>query len=82
MLDDGQRYLFDLQGWITVPGALDAGQLEELNAEFDRRIAADVGPDENTHRFGDILDWGPAWSQASSRRSWDPASASTTTTPT
>ena len=61
MFDDGQRYLFDLQGWITVPGALDRGQLEELNAEFDRRVAAHVRPDENSHRFGDILDWGPAW---------------------
>ena len=61
MFDDGQRYLFDLQGWITVPNALDAAQLEELNAAFDRRVAADVGPDENSHRFGDILDWGPAW---------------------
>src|SRR5712692_4596898 len=33
MFDDGQRYLFDLQGWITIPGALDDGQLAELNAE-------------------------------------------------
>ena len=39
MFDDEQRYLFDLQGWITIPGALDAGQLAELNAEFDRRVA-------------------------------------------
>jgi len=32
MFDDEQRYLFDLQGWITIPGALDPGQLAELNA--------------------------------------------------
>jgi phytanoyl-CoA dioxygenase PhyH len=61
MFDDEQRYLFDLQGWITIPGALDAGQLTELNAEFDRRVAAAVTPDANSHRFGDILEWGPAW---------------------
>jgi len=61
VFDDTQRYLFDLQGWITIPGALDAGQLEELNAEFDRRVADAVAPDANAHRFGDILEWGPGW---------------------
>src|SRR6185312_11894137 len=59
--DDDQRYLFDLQGWITIPGALDPGQLESLNAEFDRRVAAAVPPDANTWRFVDLLDWGPDW---------------------
>src|SRR5262249_24932403 len=61
MFDDAQRYLFDHQGWITVPGALDPGRLDELNAEFDRQGAGAVAPDANSHRFGDILDWGPAW---------------------
>jgi hypothetical protein len=60
-MDDGQRYLFDLQGWITVPGALDAGELEVLNDELDRQVAAAVPADANTWRFGDILDWGLAW---------------------
>jgi ectoine hydroxylase-related dioxygenase (phytanoyl-CoA dioxygenase family) len=37
---DEERYLFDLHGYLVVPGALDADDLAELNAEFDRRIAA------------------------------------------
>lgn len=61
MFDEGRRYLFDLQGWITVPDALDGDQVAELNAEFDRRVAAAVPPDANAWRFGDILEWGPAW---------------------
>ncbi len=61
MFDDEQRYLFDLQGWITVPDALDPALVAALNAEFDRRIAAAVPPDANAWRFGDILDWGPDW---------------------
>ena len=61
MFDDEQRYLFDLQGWVTIPGALDPELLAELNAEFDRRVVNAVAPDANTHRFGDILEWGPAW---------------------
>jgi hypothetical protein len=61
MFDDAQRYLFDLQGWITIPDALDASELTELNEEFDRQIAAAVPPDANTWRFGDILDWGRPW---------------------
>lgn len=61
MFDQAQRYLFDLQGWITIPGALDASELAELNAEFDRRVEAAVPPDANTWRFGEVIAWGPAW---------------------
>ena len=61
MFDADQHYLFDLQGWITIADALDADQLTELNAEVDRQIAAAVPPEANAWRFGDILDWGPAW---------------------
>ena len=37
-MDDEQRYLFDLQGWVTIPEALDRDQLATLNAAFDERI--------------------------------------------
>ena len=60
-MDDAQRYLFDLQGWITIADALDAARLATLNEEFDRRVAAVVPDDANSWRFGDILDWGPVW---------------------
>jgi hypothetical protein len=60
-MDDAQRYLFDLQGWVTIPDALSAEELGTLNTAFDERIAVDVPADAPTWRFGDIIEWGPAW---------------------
>jgi hypothetical protein len=59
-LDATERYLFDLNGYVTIPAALSAAELEAINALMDERIARDVEPDANTHRFADVLDWGPA----------------------
>ena len=57
-----ERYLFDLQGYITVPDALDAGQLAELNRLLDEQIDQEMDPGETTHRFSfTLLDWGPAY---------------------
>jgi len=67
-MDDAQRYLFDLQGWITIADALDAARLATLNEEFDRRVAAVVPDDANSWRFGDILDWGRSgWTSSTTR---------------
>jgi hypothetical protein len=52
-----EAYLFDLQGYLAVPGALGAAQLQALNAVLDERIAAEMG-DKSAHRFGDLLHWG------------------------
>ena len=60
-MNDNEKYLFDLQGYLTVENALDAAQLIELNRIFDARIAADCEPDMRTHRFGGLLDWGRAY---------------------
>jgi hypothetical protein len=57
-MDDNERYLFDLQGFVTVPNALTAAQLLRLNRGFDARVAANVASDANTHRFNSLLDWG------------------------
>jgi hypothetical protein len=59
-MDDHERYLFDLNGYLTIPRALSAAQVGELDALMDERIARDVPPNATTHRFGDVLDWGPA----------------------
>jgi len=59
-LDAQERYLFDLNGYLAIPGALPRATVAGLNALFDARIAADVPADKTTHRFGDVLDWGPA----------------------
>ena len=57
-----ERYLFDLQGFIEVPDALDAGQLAELNRILDEKIEEAMEPGVTTHRFGfTLLDWGPAY---------------------
>ena len=58
-MDEQARYLFDLQGFITVPGALTAAQIRGLDREFDARVRADVSPEANSHRFNSLLDWGP-----------------------
>jgi hypothetical protein len=57
-MDDHQRYLFDLQGFITVPGALSAEQVRTLDAAFEEHVQAAVDPSATTHRFGSLLDWG------------------------
>ena len=57
-----ERYLFDLQGFIEVPDALDAALLAELNRILDEKIDEAMAPDATTHRFGfTMLDWGPAF---------------------
>ena len=39
-MGDEELYLFDLQGWIIVEGALSAQEVARLNAEVDRSQAA------------------------------------------
>lgn len=57
-MNDHERYLFDLQGFLAIPNALDAAQLAELNRLWDERIAAETDGDMTTHRWGNILEWG------------------------
>ena len=55
---DEERYLFDLQGYVVVPDALDAEQLAGLNALMDARLARDAEPGATRHRFYDVGDGG------------------------
>ena len=57
-MTDHDRYLFDLQGYLRIPNALDADQVRTMNALLDERIAAEMAADDSTHRFGDMLGWG------------------------
>jgi hypothetical protein len=59
-MDATERYLFDLNGFLVLPGALSADAVREIDALMDERISHDVAPDATTHRFADVLDWGPA----------------------
>src|SRR5262245_9615802 len=54
-MDDEQRYLFDLNGYLVIPDAIGPDQLKALNASIDAGIAAEAGPDMRTHRFGELL---------------------------
>jgi hypothetical protein len=62
-MTEKERYLFDLQGFITVPNALSSTQIEELNATLDRQISQHVKPNESQHRFAHILPWGKPFRQ-------------------
>lgn len=53
-----EKYLFDLQGFITIPNALSSEQLEALNAIWDQKIAQDMDAGSNTQRWVGLLDWG------------------------
>ena len=58
-MTDEEKYLFDLQGYVTVPNALTPEQITALNAVLETRLAAEMEPGKTTHRFGRLLDWGP-----------------------
>ncbi len=57
-MNEHERYLFDLQGYITIPNALDPARLDALNDVLDQQIDAAVSPDSGTHRFTELLGWG------------------------
>ncbi len=49
------RYLFDLQGYLSVPKALSAGSVEQLNEVIDEMAEREMGRSETTHRWFDLL---------------------------
>lgn len=57
-MTENERYLFDLQGFLTVPNALSVEQLSDLNAILDARIEDGMPAEAGTHRFGNLLTWG------------------------
>ena len=57
-MNETERYLFDLNGYIVVPDALTNDQVTALNSILDNKIISDCPPDMRTHRFVPILDRG------------------------
>ena len=57
-MNENEQYLFDLQGYIAVPNALDKEQLADLNALLDKHIEQECASDRPAHRFGGLLEWG------------------------
>ena len=62
-MNDHEKYLFDLRGYIVVKNALTAGQVEDLSARLEahRKAKGRLGSDRTI--FG--ADAGPAWSAPS-----------------
>ena len=61
-MNDQERYLFDLQGFLEVPDALSAEQLTELNRMMDEKIEGEMGVAASTCRFmGDLIEWGSVY---------------------
>ena len=60
-MNDQEKYLFDLQGFITVPDALTKHQLATLNQIWDEHIARDMAAEAHTQRWGGLLKWGQVY---------------------
>ena len=56
-MTEHERYLFDLQGYLVVPNALDASEVAALNAIVDERVAELPEQDWSTHRFLGLHRW-------------------------
>ena len=52
---DEDRYLFDLQGYLTVPDALSPEAVDELNDAVDELVGRGMGRDETTRRWTELL---------------------------
>ncbi|MDQ2799537.1 MAG: phytanoyl-CoA dioxygenase family protein, partial [Armatimonadota bacterium] len=57
MLNDEQRFLFDLHGYLVVPGVLDAPTLARMQAEMDAHSVNPPEENSDAYRFGDFLKW-------------------------
>ena len=57
-MNENEQYLFDLQGYIAVPNALDKEQLADLNVLLDKHIEQECASDRPAHRFAGLLEWG------------------------
>ena len=57
-VNDEERYLFDLQGFLVLPGVLSGGEVQALNALIDERNLPEPGEEVPSQRFGGFLLWG------------------------
>lgn len=61
MMSEEQRFIFDVQGYLVVEGALGEDRLARMRAEMDRRKIAEPGEDLDLYRWGGFLGWGEDW---------------------
>lgn len=54
-MNEHELYLFDLQGFLVIPDALDANQLTSLNDSFTKFANQETEPSTQTYRFPNLL---------------------------
>ena len=57
-MNELERYLFDLQGFLVVEDALTASEIAALNELLDQQIATVDEPGKPCFRFDGLLGWG------------------------
>lgn len=60
-MDEVQRYLFDLRGYLILPDVLSPAEVAELNRLIDAQGLSGPGDDTQSARFGGFLNWGCAF---------------------
>jgi hypothetical protein len=60
-MDEFERYLFDLQGFLLVESVLTEVEVKTLNHILDQQIAALDHPNQSCLRFDGLLSWGQAY---------------------
>jgi ectoine hydroxylase-related dioxygenase (phytanoyl-CoA dioxygenase family) len=60
-MDEVQRYLFDLQGYLIIPDVLSPAEVAELNRLIDAQNLPDPGTVSSTARFAGFLNWDNAF---------------------
>jgi hypothetical protein len=60
-LTEEQRYLLDLQGYVVLPGVLDADQVAHLHRVLDERRLPNPGTSIESQRFNGFLAWDEAF---------------------
>jgi len=56
-MNDNERYLFDLNGYLTVPNAISAAQISALNAQIDEHVEQHSDRNAGYLGFNSVLDW-------------------------
>ena len=57
-MNENERYLFDLEGYLIIPNALTPNQVTSLNNILENHIEAECSADMRNHRFVPLLAWG------------------------
>ena len=60
-MNEQERFLFDLQGFLVVPNALSADELARLNAAMDEQVEQEADRNKHTYRFGRLLSRGSTY---------------------